>query len=117
MGALGPGAAAVFPLRFGRQAVTGALQIIGGEPHSFGILSVLVRQIAPLGFGNALLSAQPVTVLRRLVPGDADDRAIRIRGPAAQLAVSESRIEAIALRHGDVVGGDGEAPADVPRVD
>src|SRR4030095_15234699 len=100
-GGHGAGAAAILPFGFRRQAIARALEIVGSELHPHGVLSE-VRQVAPLGFGDAFLFAQPVAVFDRLIPGDADDRAIRIGG-TAHLVMGELGVEAFELLDGYMV--------------
>src|SRR5262245_13221142 len=116
-GSRGPSAAAILRFRLGRQAVSPALQIIGGELHSLGVLSTLVRQIAPFGLGNAFLFAQPVAVLGGFVPGDADNWTIGFRSTAVKLTVRELRVKALELCDGDVVSGNRKAPANATGVE
>src|ERR1051325_6179034 len=64
-----------FPFRFGGQAISCAMQVVGGQRHA-GSDRV---GIDPLVFGNSRFGAEPVAVLRRLVPGDGELRARRVR--------------------------------------
>src|SRR5262249_34377206 len=73
-----PAAACILPFRLGGQAVTPALENIGGDLHPLVVLSLIVRQVAPLVLGQALLLAEPVAVSRGAKPFHTDDRTIRL---------------------------------------
>src|SRR4051812_23477612 len=73
-----PGAGSVLPFHLGWQAVTLALQKIGGDLHPLVVLLLLVGQVAPLILGQALLRAEPVAVGRGTIPGHVIHGAFRI---------------------------------------
>src|SRR5215470_2904173 len=71
-------AARILPFHLGWQAVTRALQIIGGDLHPLVVLLLLVGQVAPLVLRQALLRAEPVAVGRGTIPGHVIHGAFRI---------------------------------------
>ena len=98
-----------FPLLCGRQSVSGPIEKVGSHRHSVCVFSAVVRVIAPLVFRDALLLAQRIAILRRVVPRNAGHRLIHRR--------RNVRIASVISRHHskpgerDRLGSDRETPS------
>ena len=115
-----PGAARILPFRLGWQAVTRALQKIGGDLHPLVVLLLLVGQVAPLVLGQALLLAEPVAVGRGMIPGHLIHGAFRIGTvPVSCCGMIDPGVrldELLILLDGHLLGRDGKAVGDDPAM-
>src|SRR4029077_10331767 len=96
------------------QAVTLALQKIGGELHPLVVL-LIVGQVAPLVLGHALLRAEPVAVGRGTIPGHVIHGAFRIGTVLVVAGMIDSGVrldELLILLDGHLLGRDGKTVGD-----
>src|SRR5208282_3783131 len=59
---LAVGSTGILPLRLRWQPIPGTLQIVNRRFHSLSVLALIVRFIAPLLLGNALVLTKPIAV-------------------------------------------------------
>src|SRR5262249_42175630 len=71
--------------------------------------------VAPLGFRQAFLSAQPVAVRGGLIPGNAQDGTVRF-GAAVHLVMAELRAETLELRYRHALRRQLKTPGNSPPV-
>src|SRR6516165_5076901 len=112
-------AARILPFRVGWQAVTLALQKIGGDLHPLVVLLLLVGQVAPLVLGQALLLAEPVAVGRGMIPTHLIHGAFRIGAVLVALGMIDPGVrldELLILLDGHFLGRDGKAVGDDPAI-